>query len=114
MQMPTQIKVGPQLFTILEKTRKEDSLLNEGNYGYTLDQFNRIVIDKDMHKSKKQSTVLHELMHAARMVWQTPTQPTSVDSFEVWEHFFIGLYENSILMLLQDNPDLRKWLFTDE
>ena len=113
MKMPSSVRVGPQVFTILERTRKEDSLLNEGNYGYTLDQFNRIVIDKDMDPTKKKSTVLHELMHACRMVWESPIKPKSDDEFGVWEHFFIGVWESSMLMLLKDNSDLVEWLLED-
>jgi hypothetical protein len=113
MQMPSQVKIGPQLFSIIERTRKEDSLLNEDNYGYTIDQYNRIVIDKDMHKTKKQVTVLHEILHAARMVWQTPVIPKKNDDFDTWEHFFIGLYENTIIIIFKDNPELHAWLFED-
>jgi len=31
------VKVGPQKFTIVERSPKEDGMLNEGAYGYTLD-----------------------------------------------------------------------------
>ena len=113
MKMPTSVRVGPQVFTITEATRKQDSLLNEGNYGYTLDQFNRIVIDKDMDKSKKQIIVMHELLHACWMVFETSVKPKDDSSFDVWEHYFIGIWESSIVLLFKDNPDLKEWMLED-
>jgi hypothetical protein len=113
MQMPSSVRVGTQLFTIVEHTRKEDSLLNEGNYAYTQDQFNRIVIDKELSKSKKQTTVMHELFHACWMVFDTSVKPKPEDPFETWEHYFIGIYESSLLLLLKANPELSAWLLED-
>ena len=113
MKMPSSVKVGTQIFTISEHTRKEDALLNDGNYGYTQDQHNRIVIDKDMAKSKKQTTVMHEVLHACWMVWDTSVRPKDDDTFETWEHYFIGVYEGGLLLLLKENPELSAWLLED-
>ncbi len=107
---PKLVKIGAQVFTIEERTKKDDAMLQEGNYGYTLDETNLIVIDKDIHPTKKQVTLLHEIMHAARMTFDYEPKPTGKSSFEDWEHFFIGIWENSLLMILRDNPEIVKWL----
>jgi hypothetical protein len=111
--LPKRIKVGTQVFDVVERSQKEDGMLNDGSYGYTLDTHNTIVIDKDIHPSKKTVTLLHELMHAARMVFENQTKPNKSASFEDWEHHFIGIWENSLLMVLRDNPDLVAYLLKD-
>jgi Zn-dependent peptidase ImmA (M78 family) len=112
--MPKQVKIGIQVFDIVERKRKEDGMLNDGNYGYTLDDRNLIVVAADMHVSKKQVTLLHEIMHAARMVWESPTKPKKNAEFEDWEHYFIGVWETSLLLVLRDNPDVVSWLLGGE
>lgn len=112
--MPKSVKIGPQVFDIIERSQKEDGMLNDGSYGYTLDTKNTIVIDKDVHLSKKQVTLLHEIMHAARMVFESPTKPSKSATYEDWEHFFIGVWENSLLMILRENPDIVNWLINGD
>lgn len=113
MKMPTSIKVGAQVFTIVERSKKEDGMLNDDSYAYTLDAKNLIVMDKDIPISKKQSTVFHELMHATRMVFENPIKPRKNMEYEEWEHHFIGIWEQSLLLVLRDNPDLVDWLLED-
>jgi Zn-dependent peptidase ImmA (M78 family) len=108
--IPKQVKVGLQTFKIVEKPALDDGMLNEGSYGYTLENQNLIVIDKNIPKSKKQVTVLHEVLHACRMSLEGPTRPKKSDDYETWEHHFIGIYENAVLMVMRDNPTLLKWL----
>lgn len=112
--LPKSIKIGPQVFSVVERSAKEDGMLNDGNYGYTLDTKNLIVIDKDIHSTKKQVTLLHEVMHAARMVFETETKPKKGAEFEEWEHYFIGVWENSLLLILRDNPDLINYLTKED
>jgi len=33
--------------------------------------------------------------------------------YEEWEHHFISLWENSVLMVLKENPELTKWLLDE-
>lgn len=100
------------MWDIIEHTQQTDPLLAEGNLGYTQDSRNVIVIDKDQSESKKKVTVWHELMHSARMTFDT--DDTRKLDYEGWEHHFIGVWENSLLMILRDNPDLTKWLLEDK
>jgi hypothetical protein len=52
---------------------------------------------------------MHEILHAMRMIFENGMPKKKAD-FDEWEHFFIGVYENSFLMLMRDNPELMEWL----
>lgn len=108
--MPKTFKVGAQVFQIVERAAKDDAMLNEGNYAYTVDEMNMIVIDKDLHETKKQVTIFHEIFHAARMCFESPIKPRKGAEYGEWEHYFIGIWETSMLLVLQDNPQLVDWL----
>lgn len=105
---PKQVKIGPQIFKIEFRDSLSDGTLGGTNYGYTLDQGNLIVIAKDLSLSKQQVTLMHEILHAMRMIFENGMPKKKAD-FEEWEHFFIGVYENSFLMLMRDNPELMEW-----
>jgi hypothetical protein len=113
MSIPKKIKVGSQWFDVIERSRRDDGMLNDSTYGYTLDQENLIVIDSDISHSRQQLTLWHELMHAARNVYDTSVQPKKSDNFDIWEHYFIGIWEESLLVLLRDNPELSTYLLSD-
>lgn len=110
VDVPKKIRIGAQSFEVIQRSSKEDGMLNDGNYGYTLDVQNVIVIDSDLQESKKRVVLVHELLHAARMVFEPHTKPTEKDDYEAWEHHFINIFENSLVMILQDNPKLVEWL----
>jgi Mlc titration factor MtfA (ptsG expression regulator) len=104
------VKVGPQVYNIVKRNTNEDGTLNDGAHGYTLDSGNIIVVDSGISKTKKQVTVLHEILHAIRMANDGMPKPGKEDDFEAWEHYFIALYENNLLAVLKDNPKLVEWL----
>lgn len=106
---PSKVKIGPQVFDIEFRSPQKDGMLNDGNVGYTLDAGNLIVVSNDLSLNKQQVTLLHEILHAMRMVFENGMPKKKAD-FEEWEHYFIGVYENSILMLMRDNPELMEWL----
>jgi hypothetical protein len=110
VDVPKSVKIGVQVFEIIERAQKEDGMLSDGSYGYTLDTQNLIVIESGMHPTKKKVTVLHEVLHAARMVFDNSVKPKRSDDFESWEHYFIGVWENSLILIMRDNPELVKWL----
>lgn len=108
--MISKVKIGAQVFRVIERSRLDDGMLSEGNLGYTLEDENLIVIEKSLSKTKKQSTLLHEVLHAARMERDTSVRPKKTDEYGTWEHYFIGIYENSLLLILKENPELVRWL----
>jgi hypothetical protein len=40
-------------------------------------------------------------------------KPRKSDDFETWEHYFIGVYEETLLIVLRDNPELLEYLTAD-
>lgn len=110
MEIPSQVRVGTQVFDVVLRSRHDDGMLNDNNYGYTLDTENLIVIDSCLAFSKQRTTLIHELLHAIHYVFDNSIRPTSKDSFENWEHYFIGVYEEALIMLVRDNPELVEFL----
>jgi hypothetical protein len=108
------VKVGPQKFDIIERDPAQDGMLNDGAYGYTLDNKNLIVIASGLGNGKQQVTMLHEILHAVRMNNDGMPRPNKDDDFECWEHYFIAMYETGLLAVLKDNPKLVEWLLNDE
>lgn len=110
MQTPTSVKIAGQVFTVVERDSKDDGLLGNGNYAYTLDAGNLIVLDAAMAFTKKQQTLIHEVMHVIRMVFDGKKKPDSSDTYEDWEHHFIGIFEGGMLGFLKDNPEVVAWI----
>ena len=104
------VKIGSQTFFIEFRSTREDGMLNDNTYGYTLDQGNLIVVASDISESKQKVTLMHEILHSARMIFEGTSRPKKKADYEDWEHHFISVYENALVMLLQDNPELIKWL----
>lgn len=114
MATPKKIRVAGQTYTVIERDPKEDGMLNDETCGYTLDAGNLIVLDKNMSLGKKQQTLLHETMHAIRMVFDGIKKPSKKDDYDVWEHHFIGVFEAGLLAFLKDNPEVLEWLTKEE
>lgn len=108
------VKVGPQKFSVIQRDSNEDGMLNDGAYGYTLDNKNLIVIASGLGNGKQQITLLHEILHAVRMNFDGMPRPTKEDDFESWEHYFIAMYETGLLAVLKDNPKLVEWLTNEQ
>lgn len=106
----TKIKIGPEVFRVEFRPTNNDGLLNENNYGYTLDQGNLIVVSSDISESKQKVTLVHEILHAARMIYEGTSTPKKKDDYDIWEHHFISIYEKALLVIIQDNPELIAWL----
>jgi hypothetical protein len=104
------VKIGPQRFDIEERDPKHDGMLNDATMGYTLGTENLIIIDSSLKYSKQRTTLIQEILHAIHDVFDNTVKPTKKDDFEVWEHYFIGMYEEPLLLILRDNPDLVEYL----
>ena len=110
---PDVVKIGFQQYRIVQLTSKDDPLLADSSAGYTQDSRNIIVIDRELGESKKRVTVFHELLHACRFVFDN-SPPDKKGSYEEWEHHFIGVWENSVLLVLQQNLELTAWLLDEK
>lgn len=112
-QRPTRVYLGVQVFDIQFRERDKDGMLTDSTLGYTLDQQSLIVIDSTLSISKQRVTLFHEIMHATYMVFGNVIgHPNSKAATDVWEHHFIGVWENSLLMVLTDsrNKDVASWV----
>ncbi len=114
MKLPSKIKIGSQIWEISEQKRKHNSEFLDGTYGYTVDKDNTIVLDAEMSNSIRRVTLLHELLHAVRFVFGGSYKPPKTTTYDEWEHYFIGLYEEPLLMVLRDNPDVLVFLLADD
>lgn len=112
--VPNRVKIGGQVFKVEERRIKNDGTLNDDSYGYTLDQGNLIVIDADIAFTKKQQTLLHEIIHVITMIYSGQVQPRPKDSYDIWEHHFIGIWEAPMLSFIKDNPEIVEWLQLEE
>lgn len=117
-KMPTKIQIGTQTWTVIERSSQLDDSLSSSAYGYTLDRSSVIVIDVDATPSRKRQTLLHELLHAIRFSMGSPITPTPNDdeskTTEAWEHYFIGIYEEGLLLTIRNNPELLQYLLSEE
>lgn len=113
-KMPTEVQVGTQLWIIEERNRNTDSALSDDAYGYTLHRDSLIIIDSLSSPSRKRQTLLHELLHAVRHTMGSPISPKNEDDSDVWEHFFISMYEEGLLLIIRDNPKVLEYLLSKE
>jgi Zn-dependent peptidase ImmA (M78 family) len=114
MLLPKSVKVGSQVWEITEQKRKHNSEFIDGTYGFTIDKDNVIVLDADMSNSVRRVTLLHEVLHAIRFTFGGSHRPHKSTSYEDWEHYWIGLVEEPLILVLRDNPDLVSFLLTQD
>lgn len=116
MAMPKRVKIGAQMWDIIERSRDDDGMINDDSFGYTLQKSNTIVLDKHCPPSRKRQTLFHELFHAIRFsTGSSGIKPNLEDSqphevIDIWEHYFIAIYEDTMLSTLRDNPKLAEYL----
>jgi hypothetical protein len=110
MKLPKQVQIGSQTWDIIERSKALDGMLDEGSYGYTQHRENLIIIDATAAPSRKRQTLIHEIFHAIRYSFGNPVLPKKTDDADIWEHYFIGMYEEGMLLVLRDNPDVLQYL----
>lgn len=119
-QMPTHVKIGAQDWTIIERSAIDDGIISDDSYGYTLQKTNVIVIDKNCPPSRKRQTLFHELFHAVRFSnGSSGIKPNTEDVLPneliaTWEHYFIAMYEDTMLSVLRENPKLTEYLLAND
>jgi Zn-dependent peptidase ImmA (M78 family) len=113
-KIPKTVRVGTQTWEIIEQKRKHSSEFQEGTYGYTIDRDNTIIIDSEMPIGMKRVTLFHELLHAIRFIYGGSYKPKKDTSYEEWEHYWIGIYEEPVILMLHNNPELVAFLLSKE
>jgi len=116
LPVPTKIKIGAQDWTVIERSATDDGIISDDSYGYTLQKTNVIIIDKNCPPSRKRQTLFHELFHAIRFSnGSSGIKPNTEDVLPdhliaTWEHYFIAMYEDTMLSVLRENPKVTEYL----
>ena len=119
-KLPTKIKIGAQSWTIIERDRADDGYIAEDAYGYTLQKTNVIILDKHCPPSRKRQTLFHELFHAIRFSNGSSGIKPDMENIQpdeiigTWEHYFIAMYEDTMLNILRENPAVMDYLLSSE
>lgn len=120
LPVPTKIKVGAQDWTVIERDRADDGYIAEDSYGYTLHKTNLIVLDKHCPPSRKRQTLFHELFHAIRFSNGSSGIKPDMENIlpdeviPTWEHYFIAMYEDTMLSILRENPKVMEYLLSND
>ncbi len=109
LKMPNKVKIGTQIFQLVERETNYDAGLAD-TIGYTLPEVNLIVVRNDLPLQRKQAIILHEILHAMIYTFTRQDRIEKNDNFDDWEHYFIGIVQEPMIMLLKDNPKLLAWL----
>ncbi len=112
MTIPTHVKIGTHNWSVTEVKRKNQP--DGEHYGFTNDKDASITIDSEMPESIKRVTLVHEILHAIRFTFGGSYSPPKGTTYEEWEHYFIGMYEEPLTMVLRDNPELMKYLLAND
>ena len=110
--LPASVKIGSQIWSLSEQDRK--TAYDDEVYGFTNDREYVIVIDAGMAFGVKRTTLLHEILHAIRFTFGGSFKPAKSTEYLDWEHYFIGLYEEPLIMVLRDNPEVLAYLMAGE
>lgn len=103
---PSRINFGHRTIRVETHPVANDPYLDEA-LGYTRYETDLIVLRNDLSNGAARATLLHELLH----VLIEASRPGQVKpSKEDMEHWFIGLIENPLITVLQDNEDLLDYL----
>lgn len=109
-KLPTSVLIGQRVFTIEERISFDDDTMDTA-YGYVSFNSDRIVLRRDLTEGMRRSTLLHEILHAARQVFApTVPDPKSFEKKMEMEHWFIGVWEESLITILRSNPEVAKFL----
>lgn len=112
MLIPKSIKIGTQVWEIREQKRKHS--VTTDHFGFTNVGDNVIIIDSEITESRKRVILVHELLHAIMSTFGGSYVPEKKAEFADLEHYFIGLYEEPLVLVLRENPELVKFLVGNE
>lgn len=103
---PRTIKFGHRTITVKLADHGRDQYLADSS-GYAVFESDTIVLRRTLSNGLARATLLHELLHILIEASSPSDQPPTIDEAE---HWFIGVLENPLITVLQDNPDLVEYL----
>lgn len=112
LRVPKSVVVGAQTYQIIERPESQDGMLGEA-YAYTLVESNLIVMRQNLPLERKRSILIHEILHAVIFTYGRSDRVEKNESFDDWEHHFVVLVQEPMLLLLRQNPELVEFLTYD-
>jgi len=109
MKLPKAIRIGTQTYRVLERDRSDDAGLLDA-LAYTLVESNLIVLRTHLPADRKKALLFHEALHAVVYTYRREDTVETNGNFDEWEHYFIGLVKEPVLLMLRDNPELVEYL----
>lgn len=109
MKMPEEVKIGSQIYKVIERSADIDGGLSDA-LAYTLVETNAIVVKAGLPKQRQQAVLMHEIIHAMIYTFTRQDRIEKNDNFDDWEHYFIGIVQEPLIMVMKDNPQLVKYL----
>lgn len=111
-KLPSRVRIGQTVYEVSTQKRKHSA--DASHWGFTSGQDATIVIDAEMPPALMRTTLVHEILHAIRYVFGGSFNPGKGTVYEEWEHYWIGLYEEPLVMVFRDNPELVEFLLADD
>jgi len=104
MIIPKKLKIGGHIYSV-EWTKPKDTERRKGNWGITLLEEKRILIDREMPQSQKEETFIHELLHCC--FHQASLNYDIDDKVELTEEQVVSRLANVLHQVLVDNKLLK-------
>lgn len=117
-QVPKSIRIGHRMFDLIVRSELDDVKLSDC-WGYTRTEYDHIVISENQSIHNFKGTLIHEVLHAIRVCRENKyvddvyKPKKGLDSTH-YEHFFIDLFSDGLVGIIQDNPDLVAFLAISE
>jgi Zn-dependent peptidase ImmA (M78 family) len=115
--LPKFILIGQREYKVIISNEDKDATLH-ASHAYTMVNHDTIVVNDNLSAAHLRSTLLHEILHAIRMVTgntfsEVPEKDKEEDYDEYygrWEHHFIYLFSEPLVQVIRNNPDLLSFL----
>ena len=102
MKIPKTLKIGGFIWTVEES----EKIANEGNvFGSTHSRKQRIFLEPNESRQKKEHTLIHEIMHA--LWWQAGLNSRYKKDENKFEEEIVDALSNGLYQVLKDNNFLK-------
>jgi hypothetical protein len=107
---PEVVKFGHRKITVKLGSPDKDQYLADCS-GYAIYEADTVVLRKTLSNGLARATLLHELLH---LIIDASAPSDQSPSPEDAEHWFIGVLENPLITILQENPQLVEYLLHND
>jgi len=112
---PSSVKIGNRIIDIVFTSSENDSRLDNGTVGWSDNYRSTIVIDTLVNEMLQKETLLHEMLHFIRYIYQPSNLIYDEDTPYIdIEHHFINMYEVSLITILKENKSVREYILGEK